>query len=112
MHELSLCRSIDGIVRRAAQGRPVSVVELAIGELRQVVPETLEHCWSVVSQGTELANSRLEVQRIEGVIQCRDCQAKTRLAGQPTLRCGSCSGTVVDIVSGEEFMVTAVSLEI
>ena len=111
MHELSLCRSIDTIVRRAAGERKVAAVELDIGELRQVVPSTLRYCWQIVSRGTQLAGSELVVRRIPGVIECADCGARTTLDTLPILRCASCGGTAVEIVAGEEFMVTSLQLE-
>ena len=112
MHELALCRSIEQIVRRAAAGRKVAVVELDVGELRQVVPTTLESCWALLGEGTELAGSQLAIRRIPGVITCDDCGADTQLVALPILRCGSCASTAVRIQRGEEFMVTAIQLEV
>ncbi|MCL2316854.1 MAG: hydrogenase maturation nickel metallochaperone HypA [Actinomycetia bacterium] len=111
MHELSLCRSIAGIVRRAAGGRFVAVVELDVGALRQVVPATLQHCWGVVARDADLAGSRLVIRHIPGVLVCGDCGAETQLTDLPILRCGSCASPSVDLVSGEEFMVTAIQVE-
>jgi len=58
VHELSLCGSIGSIVERHAAGRPVSVIHVQIGQLRQVVPDTLVYCWELVSEGTQLAGSQ------------------------------------------------------
>ena len=112
MHELSLCRSIEKIARATAGDRKVAVVELDVGELRQVVPSTLRHCWTLVCEGTPLESSRLEINRIPGVVECTQCGARTTLAGAPILRCGSCASTAVRVVSGEEFVVTALQLEV
>ena len=57
MHELSLCQSILGIVDRARAGRTVEAVELKIGQMRQVVPETLVFCWGLVTESTGLDGS-------------------------------------------------------
>ncbi|MCL2482396.1 MAG: hydrogenase maturation nickel metallochaperone HypA [Propionibacteriaceae bacterium] len=111
MHELSLCQSISKIVHRGAAGRKVAVVELDVGQLRQVVPESLIHCWSIVSQGTDLDGSRLDIRWLRAVLVCRECGSQTQLEELPVLRCGSCSSTSVDIVSGDEFMVRSLVLE-
>ena len=111
MHELSLCRSISSIVERAAQGRKVCVVELDVGALRQVVPETLAFCWGFVSQGTLWESSRLEIHHIPGIVLCRDCGQQTQLMGLAILQCTSCVSRSVDIISGEEFMVRSLELE-
>jgi len=112
MHELSLCRSIEKIVHNASGSKKVAVVELDIGELRQVVPSTLQYCWTMVTDGTPLASSRLAINRIPAVIVCEDCGAETTLAGVPILRCSSCGSTSVRVTSGEEFIVTALQLEV
>ncbi|MCK5756142.1 MAG: hydrogenase maturation nickel metallochaperone HypA, partial [Mycobacterium sp.] len=48
MHELSLCHAIAGVVTSHAEGRPVEVVRVRVGALRQVVPDSLLFCWSIV----------------------------------------------------------------
>jgi len=111
MHELSLCRSIESIVLRAAGGRAVSVVEVDCGNLRQVVPSTLEYCWGIVVADTALAGSRLAVNHIPAVLECDDCGHKTTLDDLPIMKCESCGGQNVRVVSGEEFMVAAIQLE-
>ena len=112
MHELSLCRSIEKIARSGAGDKKVAVVELDIGELCQVVPSTLRHCWTLVVDHTPLEGSELAVRRIPGVVECADCGARTTLSGAPILKCGMCASTSVRVVSGEEFVVTALQLEV
>lgn len=58
MHELSLCQSMVGIVERARDGRPVRMGPGADQELRQVVPETLEYCWGIVTRDSALDTGR------------------------------------------------------
>ncbi|MCL2785240.1 MAG: hydrogenase maturation nickel metallochaperone HypA [Propionibacteriaceae bacterium] len=112
MHELSLCRSISSIALRAAQGRKVAVIELDVGQLRQVVPETLVYCWTIVAQTTPLEGSRLRINHIPGVLHCRDCAHDTHLSsGLAILRCTSCGSPSVDVVHGEEFSVNSLELE-
>lgn len=109
MHELSLCRSIVDIVNRHASGRDVRAVHLQVGQLRQIVPETLTYCWSLMNENTMLADSTLEVESIPAAIRCRSCTGTTTIS-QPILICGSCEGTDVEIVAGEEFLITTLDL--
>lgn len=111
MHELSLCRSIVTITTRAAAGRPVARVELDVGALRQVVPETLVYCWGVVTEDSPLAGSELRVTSIPAVIDCADCGAGTTLRGVPMLICGSCGSGAVTVTSGEEFLVRSIDVK-
>lgn len=109
MHELSICRSIADIVSRHAAGRSVSTVRVRIGQLRQVVPETLVYCWSLVSEDTPLDGSRLEVESVPAAIRCRGCDHR-RVLDAPILACDACGSRDVEIVSGEEFLVTSLDL--
>ncbi|MDR2453452.1 MAG: hydrogenase maturation nickel metallochaperone HypA [Bifidobacteriaceae bacterium] len=110
MHELSLCQSIYGIARRAAGGRRVTQVALDVGQLRQVVPQTLARCWQVVTAGTPLAGAELAVNHIPARAVCQDCGAG--LAPGPALRlvCGGCGGHRLRIEAGEEFLVRSIDV--
>ena len=110
MHELSLCGSIGSIVERHAAGRPVSGIHVQIGQLRQVVPDTLVYCWELVSEGTQLAGSRIDVEAVPARIRCRACDPVAEVGDLPVLVCSECGSTDTEIVSGEEFMITSLEL--
>lgn len=110
MHELSICASIAEIVDRCASGRVVRTIHLRIGRLRQVVPETLSYCWSIVSAGSSLDGSLLDVEDVPVRITCRSCGASTELDDLPLFLCAQCRGVDVSVVSGEEFLITALDL--
>jgi len=111
MHELSLCRSIHGIVDRARGRRPVSVVHLRIGQLRQVVPDTLVYCWGLVTEAGPLAGSQLDIDHVPVRLECHVCGKQTQVAEVLVLTCGACGGGDVRLLSGEEFLVTSIDLE-
>jgi hydrogenase nickel incorporation protein HypA/HybF len=110
MHELSLCRSILGIVDRARDGRPVEVVELQVGHLRQVVPASLESNWRLLTADGPLAGSRLEIEHVPVRLACRTCGADTTLGRSLVLACAGCGARDVDLTAGEELVVTALRL--
>ncbi|MDR1152622.1 MAG: hydrogenase maturation nickel metallochaperone HypA [Bifidobacteriaceae bacterium] len=110
MHELSLCRSIYTIVRRAVPARRVVAILLDVGALRQVVPPTLECCWGIVTEGTALEGSDLRVRTIPGVLECAECGTRTEMGRQLRLACGTCESARVRVVTGEEFMVRSVDV--
>jgi len=112
VHELSLCRSIYGIVDRARDQREVEVVYLQVGQLRQVVPETLVYCWTLVTDATPLAGSRLDIDHVPVVLDCRACAARTSVAHTLVLTCAECGSGDIALHSGEEFMVTSMDLTV
>jgi len=109
VHELSICKSISDIVGRHAAGRAVGTVHVRIGKLRQIVPETLVYCWSLVSEGTALAGSKIEVESIPVTIRCTSC-GHTQVLTEVAFICASCEGRKVEIVTGEEFLITSLEL--
>lgn len=110
MHELSICGSIADIVTRHAAGRAVKVINVRVGQLRQVVPDTLVYCWELVSEGTPLAGSRISVEFVPARIECRSCGQSTDIGAVPVFACSACGGFNADVVSGEEFLITSLEL--
>jgi hydrogenase nickel incorporation protein HypA/HybF len=109
VHELSICGSIVDAVRRHADGREVRAVHLRIGQLRQIVPGTLVYCWSLVNEGTPLEATVLEVETVPAAIRCRPCDRAQTLQ-ELLLVCETCGGSDVEVVAGEEFLITTLDL--
>jgi len=110
VHELSICGSIADIVTRRAAGRAVKVINVRVGQLRQIVPDTLAYCWELVSADTPLAGSRISVEFVPARIKCRSCGHLTDVGAVPVFACGACGGFSADVVSGEEFLITSLEL--
>jgi hydrogenase nickel incorporation protein HypA/HybF len=110
VHELSLCGAIADIALRRAGDRRIEAIHLRIGELRQVVPDTLEFCWSMVTEQTSLEGCALEVERVAAVLECRSCGAHSGMAESIAFACAACGAVDVTVVAGEEFLVTALDL--
>jgi hydrogenase nickel incorporation protein HypA/HybF len=110
VHELSICSSIADIVARHAAGRPVSVINVRVGQLRQIVPDTLVYCWGLVSEQTPLAGARIIVESVPARIRCRSCEFAADVGDAPSFGCSRCGGVEVEIVAGEEFLITSLEL--
>jgi hydrogenase nickel incorporation protein HypA/HybF len=111
MHELSICGSIADIAARHAGGRAVKVINVRVGQLRQIVPDTLVYCWELVSAETPLAGSRISIESVPARIRCRACEHVTEVGAVPVFACGGCGGFDAEVVSGEEFLITSLELE-
>jgi hydrogenase nickel incorporation protein HypA/HybF len=110
MHELSLCGAIADIVTRRAPDRPIDVVHIRVGQLRQVVPDSLMFCWTMVTAGTPLDGSVIEIERIAARLGCRACGTSFTPGDLFALACTSCGGLDVAVEAGEEFDVTSLDL--
>jgi hydrogenase nickel incorporation protein HypA/HybF len=109
MHELSLCRAIADTVRDHSAGRSIERVTVRIGHLRQVVPSTLEFCWGIVTEASDLDGTELVIEHVPAVLACRSCGNGTQL-DRPIMRCSACHGIDVELQSGDEFLVSSIDV--
>ncbi|MBE0557591.1 MAG: hydrogenase maturation nickel metallochaperone HypA, partial [Proteobacteria bacterium] len=76
MHELSIAHGIVDIVRQYV-GTPelklVRSIRLKVGKHSGVVVDSLEFSFMAITADTDLRDSRLEVERIPFVVECRSC---------------------------------------
>ncbi len=110
MHELSLTSAIVNTVVKHASGRRVTVVDLRVGKMRQVIPDTLEFYFEFVARGTVCEGARLEVQVIDVGLACNSCGQEWEIE-IPAFRCPQCAGGDVEIATGNEFEVEAIEIE-
>lgn len=110
MHELALCHAIADVVCSHAQGRHVEVVRVRVGALRQVVPDTLTSCWSMIRDQAELPDAELELELIPAAVRCRSCTGRSELTSRWSILCPVCSSGDVEVVGGEEFLVTSLDV--
>ncbi|MHB8658402.1 MAG: hydrogenase maturation nickel metallochaperone HypA [Solirubrobacteraceae bacterium] len=110
MHELSLSSAIINTAVKHADGRRVSTVALRVGQLRQVVPETLEFYFAFVARGTLCEGARLEQKVIEASLRCEPCRYEWSIE-LPAFRCPQCGGGQVEVATGNEFEVESIEVE-
>jgi hydrogenase nickel incorporation protein HypA/HybF len=110
MHELSIASAIVDTVTRHAAGRPVTVVHLRVGHLRQVVPESLEFYFEHVARDTVCAQARLEIDAIEARMRCSDCGHGWTI-DSAAFRCPACGSAQATVTAGDELEVESIEVE-
>ncbi len=110
MHELSLSSAIVNTATKHADGRRVVTVNLRVGRLRQVVPDTLQFYFEFVARDTMCEGAELVQEVIEARLHCRGCEHAWEIE-IPAFRCPRCGGAEVDIASGDEFEVESIEVE-
>ncbi len=66
MHELSIAQGIVDVASRHANGRRVVKVEVCVGERRELERGSLDFAFALLTPGTALDGSELEVARGPG----------------------------------------------
>lgn len=100
---MALATQLARVVGRAASGRQVFTVRVAVGALRQVVPASLDYAWGFVIAGTPLEGADLQLQLIGVEVECSAGHI-TQVTGELSYDCAQCQAPT-RIVRGEEFTV-------
>ncbi|WP_343599938.1 hydrogenase maturation nickel metallochaperone HypA [Mycobacterium sp.] len=110
MHELALCQAIADVVRPHANGHHVDVVRVRIGALRQVVPESLSFCWTLLRDYENMPDAELELEFVTAEVTCRSCGRQSTITSQWSLLCPHCESADVEVLRGNEFLVTSLDV--
>lgn len=110
MHELSLSSAIVDTAVKHADGRRVVAVNLRVGRLRQVIPDTLDFYFGFVARDTLCEGAALVQEVIEARLRCRPCDHEWAIE-IPAFRCPKCGGDEVEIASGNEFEIESIEVE-
>ena len=111
MHELSVSSAILDTVLRHADGRRVTSVQLRVGHLRQVVPESLDFYWEIVTRDTPIEGARLEQESVPARLRCDSCERAWDVELVPIFRCPHCEGAGIEVLSGNELEVETIEVE-
>jgi hydrogenase nickel incorporation protein HypA/HybF len=122
MHELSISSAIVDTALRHADGRAVTRVDVRIGALRQVVPESLDFYFEIVARDTACEGAALEIEYVTGWMGCAVCghewdPAPEPVAGHealapvlPTFRCPRCAAADAEVLRGDELEVVSIEV--
>jgi hydrogenase nickel incorporation protein HypA/HybF len=88
----------------------VTVVQLRVGHLRQVVPGALAPPPPLITQNTIAERAVLAIETIAVVARCHRCGAETEQPEFP-LQCRTCSAFDIEIIAGEELEIDWVEVE-
>lgn len=118
MHELSLTTSIVETVTEtltalpdSSRGARVIEVRLRVGALSSVIPESLEFCWGIVSEGTPLEGAKLAVQVLPVIVHCEPCGQDAELEGVQSFRCPRCGEICAEIRQGRELEIDSIEID-
>jgi hydrogenase nickel incorporation protein HypA/HybF len=112
VHELSICQSLLSQVESLAkrhQASQVARIVVQIGPLCGVVPELLEHAFTIARANTVAAQAELVLQKTTVRIRCQTCGAEME-ANPNQLLCNQCGDWQIQLLSGDEIFLMQIEL--
>lgn len=110
MHEMGLAQGILQVVLDAADGRKVRNISLLVGSRQMVVGDSLEFSFRLAAEGTAAADATIDIESVPTRLSCRRCGEEIE-AELPPWNCRRCGTPELDVLSGDELIVTAVELD-
>lgn len=113
MHEMGIAMQIAEIAQSAipqnAKDIEIEAVNLRVGKLTAIVPDSLRFCFEIVSKDTPLAGAKLNIEEVPIVGVCKDCHAETTI-NEADFHCGKCNSGKLEIISGRELTVSSIEV--
>lgn len=113
MHELSIAQSlIEMIKEEMAKNSAVKLksARLQIGRMSTIVPDALEFCFGVITEGTELEGAELVMDMVPLRGICRKCAREFDIIDFAFV-CPACGGLEIDTLSGHELALIEIEVE-
>ncbi|MCK5242347.1 hydrogenase maturation nickel metallochaperone HypA [bacterium] len=116
MHEFSICQNlVDAIVNEVNAIQPLPKrllkVHVALGHLRQIIPEYLQFAYEVLIKDTVAEGSELLVRTVPLEVKCRKCQWQGEIERQAFI-CKSCGSTELEMLTGMELYLENLEIEV
>jgi len=113
MHEMGIAKQIIEIATSSIpdgmEDIPVEKVNLKIGKLSSVVPDSLRFCFEILSKDTPLASTELNIEEIPVVARCMECNIEWTI-NKPVFVCKKCNSGSIKIISGQELDVVSIEV--
>jgi len=113
MHEMGIAAQIVEIAVASIpadfKNPRVARVNLKVGKLAAVVPESLHFCFQIAVQDTPLRDADLNIEEIPLRVRCTDCNVEWT-AHEPVFVCRKCNGGSVEMLSGRELDITSIEV--
>jgi hydrogenase nickel incorporation protein HypA/HybF len=113
MHEMGIAQQIIDIAAASIPpeltGARVERINLKIGRLSAVVPESLRFCFEIVARETPLSGAELAIEEIPILARCKECDTRWTI-DQPVFTCRECNSGRLEILSGRELDIVSIEV--
>ena len=113
MHEYAITQSIIALVLEEAKragANKVNTINIIIGEISSIIPESVELYFEPLSNTTLLQGATLNFINVYAELKCNQC-GKTYLKKEHGMECPDCRGIGVFTEKGREFYVESIEVD-
>ena len=114
MHELAVTQSILDISLKAAGAQHASrirTIRLTIGPFSGIGPECVQMYLEVRAKGTIAEGAKIEAVTLPLRVRCRACGAESEI-DRRHIACPACGGVNLERLSGREFLVDSLEVDV
>jgi hydrogenase nickel incorporation protein HypA/HybF len=108
VHEFSIAAGVVDVALAHCDGRKVTVVNMRVGALRQVVPATLTLAFDLAKRDTDCDGAQLQLELIRARLSCPTCTSEWT-PDVPDFRCAECGGPAI-VVAGRELEIESIDV--
>ena len=113
MHEMGIAMQIVEIaaasIPKGMENVKVDKVNLKVGKLSAIVPESLKFCFEIVAKDTPISGAKLIIEEVPVVARCNECSAEWTITG-PVFTCIKCNSGSIQILSGRELDIVSIEI--
>ena len=113
MHEMGIALQIVEIATASIPSDlgavRVAKVNLKVGKLAAVVPESLRFCFSVATKDTPLDGAELVIEELPVLARCKECSTQWTITN-PVFQCQTCNSGSLEILSGRELDIESIEI--
>lgn len=113
VHELSLAQGIFEIVQQYVpleQAPTIRKIQVKVGRMSGVVPESLEFSFSAIVADTPWRTAQLDILHIATVASCSECGAHFEIK-ELVFHCPHCGSPAVRLISGRDVTVAGIEVD-
>jgi len=113
MHELGIANQVFELLVKEGESRNATVkgVDLIIGRMSGIMPDSLVFLLQTISQGSICDNLTINFELVDPELVCADCKNKFS-AEEYDFTCPKCGGGDCKIIAGDVLIVEKIHLEV
>ncbi len=114
MHEMGVAMQIIEIATASIpedmKGARVERINLKVGKLSAIVPDSLGFCFEIAAKETQLEGAELVIEEIPVTARCKDCDNEWTI-DSPVFSCSRCQSGSIELLSGRELDIDSIEVK-